>query len=172
MRKRIVLLFLSMTVAVTIALTCVPKSAAERSNLERFSVPFSIPFGVPCADLPPGVTQIDGVANFFLITTTRVDDAGVVHLNINGRADGDAIDNNGVSYHFNYANHLSIDAPDGDFPQQFRMTDHFNLNGKGKDAHMQVGFVIRGTVEDEFDPFPFHSTTINIRGDAFNCDPI
>jgi hypothetical protein len=172
MKRRIVLLLPLIAVALTLALTNAPRSSAERSTHERFEVPFSIPFGVPCADLPPGVTQIDGVANFFLVTTVRVDSAGVAHVNINGQADGDATDNNGTSYHFNYANHLSIEAPDGEFPQQIRMTDHFNLNGKGKDAHMKVGFVIRGTIEDASDLFPWHTTAINIRGDAFNCDPI
>ena len=172
MKKRIVQLLPLIAVAFAVALTGAPRSSAESSTHESFSVPFSIPFGVPCADLPPGVTQIDGVANFFLVTTTRVDSAGVAHLNINGQADGDATDNNGTSYHFNYANHFSVEVPPGDFPQQIRMTDHFNLNGKGKDAHLQVGFVIRGTIEDASDFFPWHTTAINIRGDAFNCDPI
>src|SRR5258705_11863910 len=104
MKKRIVQLLLLIAVAFALALTSAPRSSAESSTQERFSVPFSIPFGVPCADLPPGVTQIDGVANFFLVTTTRVDSAGVAHVNVNGQADGDATDNNGASYHFNYAN--------------------------------------------------------------------
>lgn len=172
MKKRIVQLLLLTVVALALALTSAPRSSAESLTQERFSVPFSIPFGVPCADLPPGVTQIDGVANFFLVTTTRIDSAGVAHVNINGQADGDATDNNGTSYHFNYANHFSLDIPPGEFPQQIRMTDHFNLNGKGKDAHLHVGFVIRGTIEDASDLFPWHTTAINIRGDAFNCDPI
>ena len=139
---------------------------------DRFTVPFTIPFGVPCAELPPGVTLISGVAEFFQRTTTRVDSSGVTHLNINATALGTATDNNGVVYSFNYANHFSIDVPPGEFPQQIRMTDHFNLNGKGKANHMQVGFVIVGTIDGSGDVFPFHTETINIRGDAFNCDPI
>jgi hypothetical protein len=140
---------------------------------ERFSVPFSIPFGVPCADLPPGVTSISGVAQFFVRTTTRVDSSGVTHLNINATAFGPATDNNGATYSFNYANHFSVDIPPGaGFPQQIRMTDHFNLNGKGKAGHMHVGFVIVGSIDGPGDTFPWHTDTINIRGDAFNCDPI
>ena len=172
MKKRLVQLLLLTAVVFALAFTIAPKSSAESSTQERFTQPFSIPFGVPCVDLPPGVTQVDGVANFLLITTTRVDSAGVTHLNINGQADGDATDNNGTSYHFNYANHFSVDVPPGDFPQLIRMSDHFNLNGKGKDAHMNIGFVITGTIQDANDLFPWHTTSINLRGDAFNCDPI
>lgn len=139
---------------------------------ERFSVPFTIPFGAPCADLPPGVTLISGVAEFYLRTTTRVDSSGVTHLNINGTAFGIAVDNNGAIYAFNYANHFSVDVPLGGFPQQIRMTDHFNLNGAGKASHMHVGFVIVGTIDEPGDVFPWNTDAINIRGDAFNCDPI
>jgi len=139
---------------------------------ERFSVPFTIPFGVPCADLPPGVTLISGVAEFYLRTTTRVDSSGVTHLNISGTAFGTAVDNNGAIYAFNYANHFSLDVPPGGFPQQIRMTDHFNLNGAGKASHMHVGFVIVGTIDGPGDVFPWNTDAINIRGDAFNCDPI
>jgi len=140
---------------------------------ERFSVPFTIPFGVPCADLPPGVTAISGEAEFFVRTTTMVDKSGVTHMNINATASGGAIDNNGVFYSFNYANHFSVDVPaGGGFPQEIRMTDHFNLNGQGKDLQMHVGFVIVGTIDDPTQFFPWDTETINIRGDAFNCDPI
>jgi hypothetical protein len=136
---------------------------------ERFSVPFTIPFGVPCADLPPGVSEISGVAEFFVRTTARVDKDGVLHLNINATAFGNATDNNGETYSFNYANHFSVDVPPNEFPQQFRVTDHFNLNGKGKASHMHLGFVVVGTA---FGPNDVVTDTINIRGDAFNCDPI
>ena len=101
-----------------------------------------------------------------------VDSSGVTHLNINATALGAAIDNNGVVYSFNYANHFSIDVPPGEFPQQIRMTDHFNLNGEGKANQMHVGFVIVGTIDASGDVFPWDTETINIRGDAFNCDPI
>jgi len=147
-------------------------AATPAVTQDRFTVPFTIPFGVPCVDLPPGVTLVSGVAEFYLRTTTRVDSSGVTHLNINGTALGAAIDNNGVVYSFNYANHFSIDVPPGEFPQQIRMTDHFNLNGKGKANQMQVGFVIVGTIDASGDVFPWDTETINIRGDAFNCDPI
>ena len=152
-------------------------AATPAVTLDRFTVPFTIPGvfqanGTPCVDLPPGVTSISGVAEFFQRTTARVDSSGVTHLNIEATAFGAAIDNNGVVYSFNYANHFSIDVPPGEFPQQIRMTDHFNLNGKGKANHMQVGFVIVGTIDGSSDLFPFDTETINIRGDAFNCDPI
>ena len=152
-------------------------AATPAVTLDRFTVPFTIPGvfqanGTPCVDLPPGVTSISGVAEFFQRTTTRVDSSGVTHLNIDATALGAAIDNNGVVYSFNYANHFSIDVPPGEFPQQIRMTDHFNLNGEGKANQMHVGFVIVGTIDGPGDVFPFDTETINIRGDAFNCDPI
>ena len=164
---------LSVLVAALASLSTLAVVAATPAvTQDRFTVPFTIPFGVPCVDLPPGVTLISGVAEFFQRTTTMVDSSGVTHLNINSTALGTAIDNNGVVYSFNYANHFSIDVPPGEFPQQIRMTDHFNLNGEGNANHMQVGFVIVGTIDGSGDVFPWHTDTINIRGDAFNCDPI
>jgi len=144
---------------------------------DRFTVSFTIPGvfqanGTPCVDLPPGVTSISGVAEFFQRTTTRVDSSGVTHLNINATALGAAIDNNGAVYSFNYANHFSIDVPPGEFPQQIRMVDHFNLNGQGPANHMEVSFSIVGTIDAPGDLFPWDTDTIHIRGDAFNCDPI
>ena len=152
-------------------------AATPAVTQDRFTVPFTIPGvfqanGTPCVDLPPGVTSISGVAEFFQRTITRVDSSGVTHLNIDATALGAAIDNNGVVYSFNYANHFSVDVPPGEFPQQIRMTDHFNLYGEGKANHMQVGFVIVGTIDASGDVFPWDTETINIRGDAFNCDPI
>ena len=152
-------------------------AATPAVTLDRFTVPFTIPGvfqanGTPCVDLPPGVTSISGVAEFFQRTITRVDSSGVTHLNMDATAFGAAIDNNGVVYSFNYANHFSMDVPPGEFPQQIRMTDHFNLNGEGKANQMHVGFVIVGTIDGPGDVFPFDTETINIRGDAFNCDPI
>src|SRR5262245_44202435 len=169
--------YLSILIVVVIAMATLSPPATGPATAEviqdRFTVSFTIPFGVPCADLPPGVTLISGDANFFLRTTTRVDSDGGVHLNLNGTAFGTATDNNGVVYSFNYANHFSIDMPpSGDFPQQVRMTDHLNLNGKGKANHMKVGFVIVGSIDDPGDVFPWHTDAINIRGDAFDCDPI
>lgn len=149
----------------------IPSASAETSR-DRFTVDFTIPFGAPCADLPPGVTSVSGTANFFVVTTVRADSSGLLHVNQNQFASGTATDNEGGTYSFSYANHASYTIPPGDFPQRVRMSDHFNLNGKGKAAHMQVGFVIVGTIEGPDDPFPWHTEAISVRGDAFNCDPI
>jgi hypothetical protein len=147
--------------------------AGGNTTIDRFSVPFSIPWSeLPCADLPPGVTEISGVANFRLVTTVRVDDGGVTYLNQNGFADGTATDNLGGSYLINYANHFDAEIPPDGFPQQIRMIDHFNLNGRGRNSRMHVGFVIVGTIESPDDTFPWQTTAINIRGDAIGCDPI
>ncbi len=170
--RRIAALVVIIAASVALPVSVIAPSASAQVTQERFSVPFTIPFGVPCADLPPGVTSVSGTAEFFLRTTTRVDSGGVTHLNINANAFGTATDNNGKVYSFNYANHFSIEVPPGGFPQQIRMTDHFNLNGKGKDAHMHIGFVIVGTIDGPGDLFPWHTDAINVRGDAFNCDPI
>jgi len=157
--------------ALVVALVTLPapvttRTAAAQAAHDRFTVPFSIPSS--CVN---GLV-VSGTANFFVVTTTRVDKNGVAHVNVNAFADGAATDNNGGSYGFNYFNHSSVDVPPGGFPQQVRVTDHFNLNGKGKAAHMHVGFVLTVTVtgpgEDDF----FIDAVMNARGDPFTCDPI
>jgi hypothetical protein len=139
--------------------------ASAQASHDRFTEDFTIPS--PCVN---GLV-VSGTANFFVVTTTRVDKNGVAHININAFADGTATDNNGGSYRFNYFNHSTADVPPGGFPQQVRVTDHFNLNGKGKAAHMHVGFVITVTVTGP-GPDDFTINVINLRGDAFVCDPI
>jgi hypothetical protein len=162
---------LAVLVAALVALPApvVTPSVSAQVTQERFSVPFTIPFGLPCADLPPGVTEISGVAEFFVRVTARLDNDDVLHLNINATAFGTATDNNGVVYSFNYANHFSVDVPANEFPQHFKTNDHFNLNGQGKADHMHLGFVVVGTA---LGPDDFVTDTINVRGDAFDCDPI
>jgi hypothetical protein len=157
------------TALVSLPVSAVAPAAPSQLTQERFSVPFTIPFGFPCADLPPGVTEISGVAEFFVRITGRLDNDGVLHLNINATAFGTATDNNGVVYSFNYANHFSVDVPANEFPQPFKTNDHFNLNGKGQASHMHLGFVVVGTA---LGPDDFVTDTINVRGDAFDCDPI
>jgi len=176
--KRMAVLAVLVTALASLStLAVVAATATPAVTQDRFTVSFTIPGvfqanGTPCVDLPPGVTSISGVAEFFQRTTSRVDSSGVTHLNINATALGAAIDNNGAVYSFNYANHFSIDVPPGEFPQQIRMVDHFNLNGQGQANHMEVSFSIVGTIDAPGDLFPWDTDTIHIRGDAFNCDPI
>ncbi len=148
-------------------------AAATNTTIERFTVPFSIPWNpeLPCADLPPGVTSITGTANFRVVTTVRVDGGGTTYMNQNAYANGTATDNLGTNYRINYAAHLDLEIPPGEYPQQVRMSDHFNLVGRGRN-NIHVGFVIVGTIESPSDPFPWHTTAINLRGDAIGCDPI
>lgn len=148
-------------------------ASAAPKTIERFTVPFSIPWNpeLPCADLPPGVTSITGTANFRVVTTVRVDGGGTTYMNQNSFADGTATDNLGTSYRINYFAHVDLEIPPGEFPQQVRMSDHFNLVGRGRN-NIHVGFVIVGTIESPSDPFPWHTTAINLRGDAIGCDPI
>src|SRR5437660_1330521 len=120
--KRITVLAVLITALVSLPVSAVAPAAPAQVTQERFSVPFTIPFGFPCAALPPGVTEISGVAEFFVRTTVRVDNDGVLHLNINATAFGTATDNNGVVYSFNYANHFSVDVPANEFPQHFKVT--------------------------------------------------
>lgn len=165
------------TVAVVIAalatssLSAVSPLSSNEVIHDRFTVDFTIPFGPSCADLPAGVTEVSGTAEFFVVTTVRVDRNGVTHMNQNQFASGTATDDDGATYSFNYANHASFDIPPEEFPQEVRMTDHFNLNGKGKANHMHVGFVIVATIT-ETNEFPWDPTVISMRGDVFDCDPI
>src|SRR2546430_1841664 len=99
--RRIAALVVIIAASVALPVSVIAPSASAQVTQDRFSVPFTIPFGVPCADLPPGVTEISGVAEFFVRTTSRVDKDGVLHLNINATAFGNATDNNGVVYSFN-----------------------------------------------------------------------
>ncbi len=166
-------LLLSLFVAVLVGVMTTDAAAAGNTSIERFSVPFAIPWSeLPCADLPPGVTEVSGVADFRLVTVVRVDAGGATYVNQNGYADGTATDNLGGSYRFNYANHFDAEVPPGGFPQQIMMVDHFNLLGRSGSSRMHVGFVITGTIESADDPFPWHTTGIVIRGDAIGCDPI
>ena len=139
-------------------------SASAQATHDRYTESFTIPSS--CTN---GLV-VSGTANF-VVTTTRVDKSGVTHLNINSFADGTATDNDGGAYNFNYFNHSGADIQPGGFPQQIFVTDHFNLNGKGKAAHMHVGFVIVVTVTGP-GPDDFFINTVNVRGDAFDCDPI
>ncbi len=173
-RKHLFSLFVTVFIAgLMIASASTAASAAPNTTIERFTVPFSIPWSeLPCADLPPGVTEISGVANFRLVTVVRTDSSGNTYVNQNGFADGTATDDLGGTYRFNYANHFDAEIPPDGFPQQIRMTDHFNLIGRGRDNQMHIGFVIVGTIDNPGDTFPWHTTAINIRGDAIGCDPI
>ncbi len=149
-------------------------SAAPNTTIERFTVPFALPWTdqYPCTEMPPGVTSITGTANFRVVTTTRVDGGGTTYLNQNAFADGTATDNLGTDYRINYASHFDLEIPPGEYPQQLRFTDHFNLNGRGRNNQMHVGFLMVGTIEGPGDAFPWHTNFINIRGDAIGCDPI
>src|SRR5438034_9185476 len=78
-------------------------AATPAVTQDRFTVPFTIPFGVPCVDLPPGVTSISGVPEFFQRTTTRVASSAVTHLNIEQTPWGAPLDTNVVLYSRIYA---------------------------------------------------------------------
>jgi hypothetical protein len=156
--------------ALAVALVALPaplksRTASAQSDRQRFTEDFTIPS--PCV----GGLVVSGTANFFVVTTSRVDKNGVAHVNVNAFADGAATDNNGGSYNFNYFNHSSVDIPPTGFPQQVRFTDHFNLNGKGKAAHMRVGFVLVVTVTGPGENDFFIDQVLNLRGDP-DCDPI
>lgn len=165
-RKRMaVLTGLAIALAVAPVTVVVPSVKAKATQI-REPITFTIPAG-QCPDLP---VAVDGTGDSFSVIDERIDKNGVDHVEIDNIVTGTATDSDGATYGFNYHNHTSLDIPAGGFPFQASVTDHFNLNGKGKANHMHVGFVVRVTFTSPADPGTFEF--VNERGNSFFCDPI
>jgi hypothetical protein len=154
--------------AVVIAgLMLLPAPVSAQTYREHLIIPFTIPYDGPCSQLPDGLV-VSGTADLYVVTTVRVDQNGVTHVNINSRATGTATDNEGGAYKFNYSSHRSEEVPPGETNIQVNWTDHFNLVGAGRTIQVHTGFVLRGTITES----GFEMNFINTYGDPFKCDPI
>jgi hypothetical protein len=138
---------------------------AETTHV-RQPISFTIP--PTCPDLR---VTVEGTGEMFVVTNHRIDSNGVDHVEMNTLATGTATDSEGATYKFNYHNHVSLEVPPGGFPVSVTGTDHFNLVGKGKANQLHVGFVARATVNGPNEP-PTIERLVNMRGEAFFCDPI
>jgi hypothetical protein len=142
-----------------------PAALAQTSQVRQ---PISFTLTPACPDLR--VTVV-GTGELFVVTNHRIDANGVDHIEMNTLATGTATDSEGATYRFNYHNHVSLDVPPGGFPVSITGTDHFNLVGKGKANQLHVGFVARATVNGPNEPLTIEQL-VNMRGEAFFCDPI
>ncbi len=164
-RKRIAVLA-ALAIALAVPAPAMVPAAAAQATQTRMPINFTIPAG-QCPNLD---VTVEGRGEDFLVINTRIDKNDVVHINRNDLVTGTATDSDGGTYIFNYHNHAGIDIPASGFPFQFTTTDHFNLNGGGKANSLHVGFVARVTFTSPFDPPVIEF--VNMRGNAFFCDPI
>ena len=157
-RKRIVVFTFSMIALV------VPAFAAPAATQIRVPVTFTL---TP-ARCPELQVTVNGSGERFLVINHRIDENGVDHINMNDLINGTATDSDGAEYVFGYHNHAGVDVPPGGFPMEMFLTDHFNLNGRGRANQVHVGFVARLTITGPFD-FPIIQT-VNLRGNPMACD--
>ena len=151
--------------AVMLSMLAVPSALAQATQV-RMPVSFTL---TGCATFPAGLT-VYGSGEAFIVINTRIDDAGVAHIQFDDLVTGTATDSNGARYVFNYHTHVSRNVPPGGFPSQITIgVDHFNLVGDGQASQVQVHFVATATFTS-----PTTSTIdfINVHGSPFTCDPI
>ena len=155
---------------VTIVLSTLPTAMVPTASAQttQARAPISFTLTPACPNLK--VTVV-GTGESFTVTNHRIDQNGVDHVQINNLVTGTATDNEGTTYRFNYHNHATLEVPAGGFPFSVTTTDHFNLVGKGKANQVHIGFVVRLTITGPSDP-PIVDRLVNMRGEAFFCDPI
>jgi hypothetical protein len=138
----------------------------------REPVSWTIPAG-QCPSFPAGLS-VSGTGERHAVVNTKENQDGSTRIIINDVVRGTAVDSNGDTYHFIYSNHSTQYIPASGLPIEFEMTDNFVLNGRGAAGNLEVGFVMRWTITDPNDPTwpPPNAEMINVRGEAFLCDPI
>lgn len=164
---------LGLAAIATMAFVVSGGSAWAGATKETTPVSFSLS-SAACPNLPPGTT-VNGSGPETSITINQV--RGGVTTTINTtHANGQAIDQDGNRYVFNYSNHFrasnTLAAPD-----QFagKMVDSFTLAGPGP-AKLHNGFL--ATFTTDFATF-FNLQPIQSRGDPIgfpdgeaHCDPL
>lgn len=138
----------------------------------RETVDWTIPAG-QCSSLPVGLS-VSGTGERHAVINTKENADGSSQIIINDIVRGAAVDSNGDTYRFIYANHSIQSTPVSGLPIQIEMNDSFVLNGRGAAGNLAVGFVIRWSTMDPNDPTwpPTNVEIVNLRGEAFLCDPI
>jgi hypothetical protein len=153
-------------VAVTL-LVALPVAAAKSDMvIETIPMTFAPLNSDTCQFLPDG-TEISWSGTGTSITRTSTDASGITSLRNVTHANGVAIDQDGNSYRFNYANSFSFTnsaADPGTFSGQ--MVDAFSLVGPGG-IGLHNGFV--AVVTTDFATFSFDVSTS--RGDPISFDP-
>jgi hypothetical protein len=127
-----------------------------------------------CAYVPAGTT-ISWTGPETSTTIIRTDAAGVTTVQIVSHASGQATDNNGNSYAFDYSNAFrvlnSVDDPD---TFTGTMTDHFSLAGPA--LHLSNGFIANLTTNlidvFVFDPINSRGDPIDFSNGSAHCDPL
>ena len=148
----------------TLAISQVIRSASAAGTQIRMPVTFTL---TP-ARCPNLQVTVEGSGERFLVINERMDENGVDHLVMDDLINGTATDSDGGSYVFGYHNHASVEVPPGGFPTEIFLTDHFNLNGRGRANQVHVGFVARLTFTGPTD-FPIIQV-VNLRGNPMACD--
>jgi hypothetical protein len=127
-----------------------------------------------CAYVPAGTT-ISWTGPETSTTIIRTDAAGVTTVQIVSHASGQATDNNGNSYAFDYSNAFRV-SNSVDEPDTFTgtMTDHFSLAGPA--LHLSNGFIANLTTNlidvFVFDPINSRGDPIDFSNGSAHCDPL
>jgi len=147
---------------------CLDSVLGQPASAAATQVRIPVTFTLTPARCPDVTVTVTGSGDSFLVINDRVDQQGVDHINMNNVINGTATDSEGGSYVFGYHNHASVDVAPGGFPMELFLTDHFNLNGRGKANQVHVGFVVRLTFTSPAEP-PIIDV-VNLRGNPMACD--
>ena len=146
--------------------------ASNGATVDTFPVSFVLSSDT-CSNLPSG-TELMASGTGKSITTTRMDQDGVVTVVNSTHSHGTATDQDGNTYVFNYSNEFRATL-DGGVYSGF-MTDAFALAGRGP-AHLNNGFV--GHFMSDFSTFFTVPDVISSHGDPLDfvtgeahCDPL
>jgi hypothetical protein len=108
-------------------------------------------------------------------TIARTDASGITTVSVVSHASGQATDNLGNTYAFDYSNEFRVSNSIGD-PATFTgtMTDHFSLAGPA--LHLSNGFIATLTTNlvDSFvfDPINSRGDPIDFSNGSAHCDPL
>lgn len=147
-------------------------AGAATTDHNRVRVPVS--FTLTPAVCPELLVTVVGTGEAFLVSNQIVMPDGSTKIIENAVANGTAVDSNGATYVFTYANHFVRTVPPGGFPVQVSMADQFNLNGKGNANNLHVGFNWHWTYNPPAESWPPIDNFVQVssRGNPFACDPI